>query len=116
MPLYVPILISAIMPWLITFENMLCRYTQEIRKVGPFDFAQGQFFILKLVCVLASIPYFMNNEIDWSLYIMGSIGSIFEVAGFTFALSAIETGFAIGPITALTDSQILIVMIVFCVW
>ena len=115
-PLFVPILISCIMPFLITFNNMLGRYAQEIRKVGAFDFAMGQFFILKVVCVLASIPYFMNCGIDWPLYLLGSIGSIFEVAGFTFALKAIQTGYAIGPISALTNSKMLIVMLVFSVW
>ena len=61
---------------------------------------------------LASLVYFSINGINWRLYVIGFFGSIIDCIGCFFANSAVATGFPVGPIFALCDTQMLIVTVV----
>jgi drug/metabolite transporter (DMT)-like permease len=49
---------------------------------------------------------------DWGLYAYGFFGSIIDVIGSFFANCAIATRSPVGPIFALTDTQMMIITIV----
>jgi len=64
-PVYIPILISFSMPFLIATTGMLCRYAQEKRGIDPVDFTLGVFFVQKLLFIIIGI--FMIKQQDHTI-------------------------------------------------
>ena len=107
-----PIILSFSMPLVCSSFAMFQKYVFEVKKVPVNDYTFGYILIRQLIVFIVSIFYFSANPLSWRLYILGAIGSILDVAGSIFANHAIASRAPVGPIFALTDTQILLVTIV----
>lgn len=115
LPIYVPVLFSCLLPVIFSCFGMFTKYVFGVKKIAPDDFTFAYFLIFKGSVFVLSPIYFMNNDIDWSLYIMGFFGSMLDVSGCYFANAAVATGNPVGPIFALCDSQWLFVTILVAI-
>lgn len=84
----------------------------EVKKVPVAEYTFGYILVRQFVSFIISLFYFASHSFSWRLYIIGAIGSILDVAGSLFANYAIATKSPVGPIFALTDTQILLVTVV----
>jgi len=112
LPIFMPIILSFSMPLVCSSFAMFQKYVFEVKKVPVNDYTFGYILIRQFIAFIVSIFYFSSNPISWRLYIIGAIGSVLDVAGSIFANHAIATRSPVGPIFALTDTQILVVTIV----
>ena len=107
-----PIILSFSMPLVCSSFAMFQKYVFEVKKVHVADYTFGYILVRQLISFIVSLFYFSSHHFSFRLYIIGSIGSILDVAGSIFANYAIATRSPVGPIFALTDTQILLVTVV----
>ena len=107
-----PIILSFSMPLVCSSFAMFQKYVFEVKKVHVADYTFGYILVRQLISFIVSLFYFSSHQFSFRLYIIGSIGSILDVAGSIFANYAIATRSPVGPIFALTDTQILLVTVV----
>jgi hypothetical protein len=107
-----PIILSFSMPLVCSSFAMFQKYVFEVKKVPVNDYTFGYILIRQVIAFIGSIFFFTSNPLSWRLYIIGAIGSILDVAGSIFANHAIASRAPVGPIFALTDTQILLVTVV----
>lgn len=107
-----PIILSFSMPLVCSSFAMFQKYVFEVKKVHVADYTFGYILVRQLISFIVSLFYFSSQQFSFRLYIIGSIGSILDVAGSIFANYAIATRSPVGPIFALTDTQILLVTVV----
>lgn len=100
------------MPLVCSSFAMFQKYVFEVKKVHVADYTFGYILVRQLISFIVSLFYFSSHHFSFRLYIIGSIGSILDVAGSIFANYAIATRSPVGPIFALTDTQILLVTVV----
>ena len=100
------------MPLVCSSFAMFQKYVFEVKKVHVADYTFGYILVRQLISFIVSLLYFSSHQFSFRLYIIGSIGSILDVAGSIFANYAIATRSPVGPIFALTDTQILLVTVV----
>ena len=100
------------MPLVCSSFAMFQKYVFEVKKVHVADYTFGYILVRQLISFIVSLFYFSSHQFSFRLYIIGSIGSILDVAGSIFANYAIATRSPVGPIFALTDTQILLVTVV----
>ena len=100
------------MPLVCSSFAMFQKYVFEVKKVHVADYTFGYILVRQLISFIVSLFYFSSHQFSFKLYIIGSIGSILDVAGSIFANYAIATRSPVGPIFALTDTQILLVTLV----
>lgn len=100
------------MPLVCSSFAMFQKYVFEVKKVHVADYTFGYILVRQLISFIVSLFYFSSHQFSFRLYITGSIGSILDVAGSIFANYAIATRSPVGPIFALTDTQILLVTVV----
>ena len=100
------------MPLVCSSFAMFQKYVFEVKKVHVADYTFGYILVRQLISFIVSLFYFSSHQFSFKLYIIGSIGSILDVAGSIFANYAIATRSPVGPIFALTDTQILLVTVV----
>lgn len=110
-PIVVPVLVSFSMPLVCSTFGMFTKYVFS-KNINALDFNFGYFIVTKGFFFLASLVYFSINGTNWRLYVIGFFGSIIDCMGCFFANSAVATGFPVGPIFALCDTQMLIVTVV----
>jgi hypothetical protein len=91
---------------------MFTKYVIGTKKISSLDYSFGYFFVEKSIELIASLVYFQNYKIDWQLYVIGSIGSVFDCLGCLFVNCAISTGNPIGPILALVNTEVLMVTVI----
>ena len=108
LPIFLPVLVSCSMPIICSGFGVFTRWVFTKTTMASDDLTFGYFLVYKGLAVLVQPVYFSFNEIDWTLYLFGSIGSCFDLLGCYFANAAIETGAPIGAVMALCDSQTLI--------
>lgn len=116
LPIYVPVLVSCLLPLIFSFFGMFTKYVFGTKKISPDDFTFGYFLIFKGFFAVMSIWYFMNYPIDWHLYMLGFLGSLMDLTGCYFANSAVALGKPCGPIFALCDSQWIVVTLLVAVF
>jgi hypothetical protein len=104
LPIYVPVLVSCLLPIIFSNFGMFTKYVFGTKKIGSDDFTFGYFLIFKGTFFLLSIVYFSYNQIQWNLYMLGFVGSCLDLTGCYFANAAVATGAPCGPIFALCDS------------
>ena len=103
-PIYVPILISFILPVTFSGFGMFSIWVFRYKKISPMDFTFGYFLIARGMFFCISIWYFGTHELKFYDYCLGFIGSMCDLTGCFFANSAVATGNPCGPIFALCDS------------
>ena len=111
-PAYIPVLVSFSMPLVCCNASMFTKYVIGTKKISSLDYSFGYFLVEKSIEFLASLVYFQFYKIDWRLYLIGSIGSVFDCLGCFFANCAIASGSPIGPIQALINTEILMVTVI----
>lgn len=116
LPIYVPVLVSCILPIIFSFFGMFTKYVFGTKKIGSDDFTFGYFLIFKGIVFLVSPFYMMTHEVDWNLYILGFFGSMMDLTGCYFANAAVATGKPCGPIFALCDAQWLAVTLLVAIF
>jgi drug/metabolite transporter (DMT)-like permease len=107
LPIYIPVLVSCTMPIICSGFGVFTRWVFTRTTMASDDLTFGYFLVYKGLAVLYQPVYFSSNQIDWKLYLFGSIGSCFDLLGCYFANAAIETGAPIGAVMALCDTQTL---------
>lgn len=91
---------------------MFTKYVIGTKKISSLDYSFGYFFVEKSIEFTASLVYFQYNKIDWQLYVIGSLGSVFDCLGCFLVNCAIATGNPIGPILALVNTEVLMVTVI----
>jgi hypothetical protein len=108
-PIYQAILASFLAPFCLSFFIVYLKYVTTVKKIAGRDLAIGYYSIMSIIFALACVFHFTNKNYLYTfepfLFLMGSLGSAFQLAGVFFAVSGIATGKALGPQTALILSQ-----------
>jgi len=113
-PVYIPILIAFIMPVISAVFSIQINYVICDLKIDPWNWAFGYNIIYSGICLIAGIIKFSLDPsyFSWSLFTAGCLGSFFNTTGSLFCGAALGSGYALGPIIAVLNTQTILVTLV----
>lgn len=80
--LWVPILFTVMAPLLLTLHAMLTKHlTQQRIGFDGMNLCFSSFAIVNFIFLIAGIPYWMNNGVNWKLFGIGVVGSFISSVG-----------------------------------
>lgn len=117
LPIYVPIMVSFLMPITCAFFTVFIRYSFNTLQVTANAWTFGYSFIFNLVIVIAGIIKFSVDPDYFStkFFILGFICSIFSTLGCLFSQFSLATGAPLGPISAVSNTQMVVLTLISAV-
>lgn len=107
-PVWKAVLYSTLPPIAITMFTLYIKFVKIKARLQSYDFTIGLWGLLALVFQLVGIVYFTTSSgeetFDFDLWLMGTIASLCNTMGSTFAIACLSTGAPMGPSSALFNS------------
>ena len=113
-PMWVAVLCAFVMPVVCATMIVVIKHNNETLKNSAIDWTIYYWGIVALVYQICGIVAFTTDatDFDFSLFLQGLFGSLFNLAGCVFIISCFATGAPIGPACALVCTQT-VVLVVF---
>ena len=105
-PLYVAVLVSLIMPLVSTVFTNFIKYADKVLRLDAVDWNCAIYLCMTLAFQIVGMVNFSTDAIDFEfdLWIRGCFGSLANLLGSIFIISAFNTNSApFGPIGAIVN-------------
>ena len=112
-PIYAAVLVSLLMPLVCTIFTNFIKYADKVLRLNAIDWNCAFYLCMTLAFQIIGIYNFTTHaiEFEFELWLRGFFGSLVNLLGSIFIVSAFNTnGAPFGPIGALVNMQTIIVV------